>query len=208
MTKIEQMFLELESIAHRHTFLLSSLFQALSFPTPNPFSRMSFPSVSVFADLIATYPTWADLSQHLRSADGGNLTVYAVPNSDFAMIHYNREKSNFAVPHVRAFRSVVWNTAANRPVSVTPFKSESGEVLEFRSDPFPLLVPGANMTLAGAGASVALTVPLNHGPRCGGADGGAGGGCVSARLLSAQFPCEAVVVSAVGFGDMEDDQLT
>jgi hypothetical protein len=112
---------------------------------------MSSLSNTVFANLVASFPTWTDLSSHLRSAEGGNLTVYTVPNTSLAMIHYNHQRSDFSVPHVGAFRSVVWNTVTNRPVSVTPFKSEAGEVFEFRSDPFPVLVPGAAFNLVGAG---------------------------------------------------------
>ena len=106
---------------------------------------------TVFADLISAYPDWTRLSAYLRSPEGGNLTVYSVPNTDYAMIHYNRERSDVTKSTVGAFRSVVWNTVSNRPVSVTPFKSESGEVFEFRSDPFPVLVPGPNFNLMGAG---------------------------------------------------------
>lgn len=112
---------------------------------------MSTLSNSVFVDLVRSFPAWTELSDHLRSAEGGNLTIYSVPNSHLAMIHYNRQRSSFAVPHVGAFRSVVWDTTANRPVSVTPFKSESGEVFEFRADPFPVLVPGSAFNLVNAG---------------------------------------------------------
>jgi hypothetical protein len=45
-----------------------------------------------------------------------------------------------SLPHVKAFRSVVWNKESNRPVSVTTFKSEDGES-------FPLLENLVNLQI-------------------------------------------------------------
>ena len=47
----------------------------------------------------------------------------------YALIRYVKGKSDFSIPHVRAFRSVLWDILRNRPVSVTAFKSEDGEGL-------------------------------------------------------------------------------
>lgn len=47
----------------------------------------------------------------------------------FALIRYVKGKSDMGNPLVRAFRSVVWDTIENVPVSVTPFKSVGGECL-------------------------------------------------------------------------------
>ena len=72
-------------------------------------------------------PTWSELKSFLTSPAGGSLSVYEVPDSTLAMIRYVKGTSNFDLNHVGAFRSVVWNTAQNRPVSATAFKSEAGE---------------------------------------------------------------------------------
>ena len=82
---------------------------------------------TTFASLIAAYPTWDLLKAHLMSEEGGRLRVE--DHSPYALIHYEKGYSNLTLPHVRAFRSVVWDTALNRPVSVTPFKSVDGESL-------------------------------------------------------------------------------
>lgn len=88
-------------------------------------------SSTVFSDLISSYPTWAALSTHLKSAEGGALRVddYSTPESPFAIIRYMKGRSDMTLPHVRAFRSVVWDTLENRPASVTSFKSADGERL-------------------------------------------------------------------------------
>ena len=66
--------------------------------------------MSVFSSLSNTYPTWAGLSSFLSSEEGGYLRVddYSTPEQPFALIRYVKGKSNFALPHVGAFRSVVW----------------------------------------------------------------------------------------------------
>ena len=81
----------------------------------------------VFKDLIARYPTWETLGPFLRSAEGGSLRLIGI--SPLVLIRYQKGESNFSVPHVKYFRSVVWNIETNRPVSITPCKSEEGEHL-------------------------------------------------------------------------------
>jgi hypothetical protein len=85
----------------------------------------------VFSTLISSYPTWPALSTYLSSAEGGNLRIddRSTPENPFALVRYTKEHSNMSLPHVRAFRSVVWDTLENRPVSVTAFKSQDGESL-------------------------------------------------------------------------------
>ncbi|NDE18207.1 hypothetical protein EBZ80_25145, partial [bacterium] len=106
---------------------------------------MSFPSVSVYASLIAAYPTWELLSAYLKSDEGGALRIedHSLPTSPFAVIRYVKGASDLSKPHVRAFRSVVWDTLAHRPVSVTSWKSADGEStpdstpgVEFAADAF------------------------------------------------------------------------
>lgn len=86
---------------------------------------------AIFHDLLTQYKTWTALSEFLMSETGGSLRIYdrSTPEVPFALIRYVKGKSNMSLPHVRAFRSVVWDTLENRPVSVTPFKSEDGETL-------------------------------------------------------------------------------
>jgi hypothetical protein len=93
-------------------------------------SLITSPSLDVhFARLIAAYPTWAALSSHLTSSEGGRLHVQDNTNDTeaYALIRYVKGKSNFDVPHTAAFRSVIWDTRAHRPVSITPYKSAAGE---------------------------------------------------------------------------------
>ena len=85
--------------------------------------------MSVFSSLSSLYPTWAALKTFLTSEAGGYLRVddYSTPEQPFALIRYVKGKSNLALPHVRAFRSVVWDVIKNLPVSVAPQKSHDGE---------------------------------------------------------------------------------
>ena len=85
--------------------------------------------MSIFASLSNTYPTWAGLSSFLTSEAGGYLRVddHSTPEQPFALIRYVKGKSNFAISHVGAFRSVVWDVIKNIPVSIAPQKSETGE---------------------------------------------------------------------------------
>ena len=86
-------------------------------------------SLSVFTDLISSFPTWESLSAHLKSREGGALRIddNSTPENPFAVIRYVKGQSNMDMPHVRTFRSVVWDTLEHRPVSVCPVKSEDGE---------------------------------------------------------------------------------
>ena len=100
-------------------------------PFPKALYTLQMSNFTVFSNLITTYPTWADLSAFLTSAAGGSLRVddRSSVTNPYALIRYVKGKSNLALPHVRAFRSVVWDVLENRPVSVTPFKSQDGETL-------------------------------------------------------------------------------
>jgi len=83
--------------------------------------------MSQFKDLIEQFPTTEALFTYLRSPEGGSLKV--IERSNEAIIRYEKGTSDFKVPHVKAFRSVVWNKETHRPVSITPFKSIEGESL-------------------------------------------------------------------------------
>jgi hypothetical protein len=81
---------------------------------------------STFKTLRTAYPTWTALRAYLTSVEGGQLTV-SYQNEQYALICYTKGKSNLALPHVRLFRSVVWDIVDNLPISVSPPKSEDGE---------------------------------------------------------------------------------
>jgi hypothetical protein len=82
---------------------------------------------SVFATIKSAYPTWDAFHAYLTSPEGGNLSVVVHSEDSLAVIRYVKGVSNMTLPHVSAFRSVVWDIKRHVPVSVTPFKSEQGE---------------------------------------------------------------------------------
>lgn len=86
---------------------------------------------TVFADLVSSYNTWPALSAYLKSFEGGQLRIddFSTAENPYAIIRYVKGTSDLQKKHVRAFRSVVWDTLEHRPVSVTPFKSNDGESL-------------------------------------------------------------------------------
>lgn len=92
---------------------------------------MSFPNSNVYASLIRDYPSWEALKTYL-TGEGLSLRVDdagAMPDSPYALIRYVKGQSNMESAVARAFRSVVWDTLAHRPVSVTSWKSADGESL-------------------------------------------------------------------------------
>jgi hypothetical protein len=113
---------QVQSIPFRISFLNFYFIPFLS-------TMASITSNTVFADLIQSHPSWTGLSGFLRSSEGGSLTIQDY-EGDLSVIRYVKGHSNMSLSHVRAFRSVVWNTAENRPVSVTAFKSEDGEAVD------------------------------------------------------------------------------
>ena len=89
---------------------------------------MSF-TLNCFADLASKYPSWESLCAFLTSNEGGKLRIIQPVDSDFALIRYTKEHSHFAMDHVLAFRSVVWNKKTHRPVCVAPVKAQDGAVI-------------------------------------------------------------------------------
>jgi hypothetical protein len=77
----------------------------------------------MFSDLISRYPTSDELFAFLRSPEGGSLTIRTdkmTPDHPFAIIHYDKQKSDMTMGHVGTFRSVIWNVNTNRPVCMSP----------------------------------------------------------------------------------------
>lgn len=79
-------------------------------------------TLSYFQELIASHPTWAELSTYLKSDAGGGLII-TDESEGLALIHYDKRTSNMSAPHVCWSRSVVWDVNANRPVAVAPPKA-------------------------------------------------------------------------------------
>ena len=93
---------------------------------------MSIPTTTMFNDLISRFPTSDELFAFLRSPEGGNLTIRTdkmTPEHPFALIYYEKDKSDMTLPHVGAFRSVVWNVNTNQPVCVGPARGMGLSVL-------------------------------------------------------------------------------
>jgi hypothetical protein len=88
-------------------------------------STMFF-TTTVFSQLVATYPTWEQLLVFLTSPEGGSLRVITSSSDTLAIIRYTKDVSDFEKAHVPFFRSVIWDTVANRPVSVAPVKALQG----------------------------------------------------------------------------------
>jgi hypothetical protein len=82
---------------------------------------------TTFQSLIASYPSWDEFSEFITSKMGGFITIVPTGDDTNVVIRYTKGASSLSNKTVHAFRSVVWDTVRNRPVSVTPFKSSSGE---------------------------------------------------------------------------------
>ncbi len=83
-------------------------------------------TISVFKDLVSKYQTFEDLSKYLESEDGGLLKLTEF-GGGVCIIRYEKGVSKMELPHVKWFRSVVWNTEKNCPICISPPKSSSEE---------------------------------------------------------------------------------
>jgi hypothetical protein len=81
---------------------------------------------TVFKDLLAAYPTWKELEAYLESEQGGQFRIVD-QKGEMCIIRYEKGVSNMNLPHSRWFRSVVWNTATNQPMCVSPPKTTQTE---------------------------------------------------------------------------------
>jgi len=80
---------------------------------------MSF-RINHFESLCQRFPTWAELSTHLTSVEGGSLRV--VDCAPYAVVRYVKGQEGVA----DIFRSVVWDTETNRPLCVAPPRAKEG----------------------------------------------------------------------------------
>lgn len=76
---------------------------------------------TIFKDLTTVYSTWNELRQYLESDAGGRFRVVD-KKDDLCLIRYQKGHSRMDLPHSKWFRSVVWNTATNQPISIAPPK--------------------------------------------------------------------------------------
>jgi hypothetical protein len=80
---------------------------------------MSF-RINHFESLCQRFPTWAELSAHLTSVEGGSLRV--VDCAPYAVVRYVKGQEGVA----DIFRSVVWDTETNRPLCMAPPRAKEG----------------------------------------------------------------------------------
>ena len=77
--------------------------------------------VNHFESLCQRFSSWAELSAFLETPEGGSLRcISGAP--PFTVLRYTKNKST----GTEVFRSVVWDTVANRPVCVAPFRAKEG----------------------------------------------------------------------------------
>jgi hypothetical protein len=81
-------------------------------------------SMTVFDTLTSLFPTSEALYAYLSSTAGGGLMVVQREGESLAMIYYDKVASNLDLIHVPYFRSVVWNSITNKPVSVGPARGK------------------------------------------------------------------------------------
>ena len=82
-------------------------------------------TLSVFRELCYRFPDWISLRTWLESEEGGSLKIIdgVDENQNQVIIRYEKGISNLSLPHIRWFRSVVWDTLTNRPICVAPPKA-------------------------------------------------------------------------------------
>jgi hypothetical protein len=72
-----------------------------------------------FETLRNKFPSWVELKAHFESEEGGKLRV--VEQDGVAVIRYEKGSTSDAV-----YRSLVWDTSANLPLCVAPFRANEG----------------------------------------------------------------------------------
>ena len=85
--------------------------------------------IDYFKDLCYQYPSWSELLSFLEKEHIQIKYETESDSSKYCIIHYNKKvdsSSELAKGWKRWFRSVVWDTATNRPVCVAPPKASEG----------------------------------------------------------------------------------
>ncbi len=83
-------------------------------------------TLSLFHDLRNQHPTWDAMKAFLTSPEGGSLVCKERDGGKYAVVFAKKGVSSMDKPHSKWFRSVVWNTSTNLPVSVMTQKAEAG----------------------------------------------------------------------------------
>jgi len=73
-----------------------------------------------FETLRNKFPSWVELKAHFESEEGGKLRVVE-QEGGLAVIRYEKGAASDAV-----YRSLVWDTSANLPLCVAPFRAKDG----------------------------------------------------------------------------------
>ncbi len=87
-------------------------------------------TLSLFHDLRNKYSTWDTMKAFLTGEEGGFLVCKQREGDKYAVVFAKKGVSNMDKPHSKWFRSVVWNTATNTPVSVMTQKAETDDLLQ------------------------------------------------------------------------------
>jgi len=78
-------------------------------------------------DVFKSWPlmsSWDELKNWLTSKEGGLLRVVEPNDSPYALVSYNKGKSDYSLPHVPWCRSVIVDKLTKLPVCVSPVKAE------------------------------------------------------------------------------------
>jgi hypothetical protein len=72
----------------------------------------------IYKNLKERFATFEALRAWFATEEGGRLTVRE--SGTLALVHYDKETTVMAAPHVNHFRSVIWSKKTNTPVCVGP----------------------------------------------------------------------------------------
>jgi hypothetical protein len=116
-------------------------------------------TLNTFSELCASYPEWSTLSTYLKSEAGGGLLIVDNEEEKKAIIHYNKKTP--VSENIRWFRSVIWDTEANRPIAVAPPKASQDDMLEHSGPLSDLAIQdyldGVTLTIYGDGQVASRT---------------------------------------------------
>jgi hypothetical protein len=101
--------------------------------------------ISAFQELKTSYSTWEAFQAYLTSPEGGNIRV--VGEGRYRVLRYVKGITDLSIPHVKWFRSVIWDTERHLPVCVAPPKAEKGDVVTGERVFYPLVQPFLDGTM-------------------------------------------------------------
>ena len=76
-----------------------------------------------FTTMLESKKTVGEAFDFLRSPEGGCLQIRDSDESAYAVVYYDKHKSDMTMGHVGAFRSVIWDKTTNKPIFVAPARS-------------------------------------------------------------------------------------